>query len=156
MVHFRCRIGPVALSVFPLGPYLADEIAQRAREVLASRAGVPPHRAPLKTPVGLLTRLPNLDLPRFDGRLDTWMGFIGLFESLVDSREDLGPSQELAYLLSVLDGEARGLVQHLPICDGSYEVARSLLNKRCHNQRCPYRPDHGHPSREQCRPVEDR
>lgn len=48
---------------------LADDIAQRAREVLASRAGVPPHRAPLKTPVGLLTRLPNLDLPRFDSRL---------------------------------------------------------------------------------------
>ncbi|CAH2109296.1 unnamed protein product [Euphydryas editha] len=61
---------------------------------------------------------------------------IGLFESLVDSREDLGPSQKLAYLLSVLDGEARGLVQHLPICDGSYEVARSLLTKRYHNQRC--------------------
>ncbi|CAH2108912.1 unnamed protein product [Euphydryas editha] len=65
-----------------------------------------------------------------------WMGFIGLFESLVDSREDLGPSQKLAYLLSVLDGEARGLVQHLPISDGSYEVARSLLTKRYHNQRC--------------------
>ncbi|CAH2096853.1 unnamed protein product [Euphydryas editha] len=86
------------------------------------RAGVPPHRAPLKTPVGLLTRLSNLDLPRFDGRLDTWMGFIGLFESLVDSKEDLSPSQKLAYLLSVLDGEARGLVQHVSICDGSYEV----------------------------------
>lgn len=54
---------------------LADEIAQRAREVLASRTGVPPKRAPVKTPVGLLTRLPNLDLPHFDGRLDTWMGF---------------------------------------------------------------------------------
>ncbi|CAH0714738.1 unnamed protein product, partial [Brenthis ino] len=115
---------------------LADDIAQRAREVLASRAGVPPHSAPLKTPVGLLTKLPNLDLPRFDGRLDTWLGFIGLFESLVDSRDDLGPSQKLAYLLSVLDGEARGLVQHLPIRDGSYEVARSLLTKRYHNERC--------------------
>ncbi|CAH0731809.1 unnamed protein product, partial [Brenthis ino] len=115
---------------------LADDIAQRAREVLASRAGVSPHSAPLKTPVGLLTKLPNLDLPRFDGRLDTWLGFIGLFESLVDSRDDLGPSQKLAYLLSVLDGEARGLVQHLPIRDGSYEVARSLLTKRYHNERC--------------------
>ncbi|XP_045456273.1 uncharacterized protein LOC123666112 [Melitaea cinxia] len=115
---------------------MADDIAQRAREVLALRAGVPPTRAPLKTPVGLLTKLPSLDLPRFDGRLDKWMGFIGLFESLVDSREDLGPSQKLAYLLSVLDGEARGFVQHLPICDGSYEVARSLLTKRYHNQRC--------------------
>ncbi|XP_045453732.1 uncharacterized protein LOC123663034 [Melitaea cinxia] len=115
---------------------LADEISQRAREILASRAGVPPTRASLKTPVGLLTRLPNLDLPHFDGRLDAWMGFIGLFESLVDSREDLSLSQKLAYLLSVLDGEARELVQHLPICEGSYAVARSLLTKRYQNQRC--------------------
>lgn len=104
---------------------LADEIAQCAREVLVLRAAVPPNRAPVKTPLGLLTLLPNLDLPRFDGQLDTWMGFIGLFESLVDSRDDLSPSQKLAYLLSVLDGEARGLVQHLSICDGSYETARS-------------------------------
>lgn len=115
---------------------LADAIAQRAREVSASRAGAPPDRPTMKTPVGLLTRLPNLDLPRFDGRFDAWMGFIGLFESLVDSREDLSPSQKLAYLLSVLDGEARGLVQHLPIGDGSYQVARSLLAKRYQNQRC--------------------
>ncbi|CAH0727168.1 unnamed protein product, partial [Brenthis ino] len=31
---------------------------------------------------------------------------------------------------------SEGLVQHLPIRDGSYEVARSLLTKRYHNERC--------------------
>lgn len=115
---------------------LADAVSQHAREILAARAGEVPRRASVKTPVGLLSKLPTLDLPRFDGRLDQWLGFVHLFDSLVDSREDLGPSQKLAYLLSVLGGEARGLIQHLPISDGSYSVARALLSKRYHNLRC--------------------
>lgn len=115
----------------------ADRISQRAREISASKRGESPASRDVKPSTsGLLSKLPTLDLPRFDGRLDQWLGFINLFESLVHARSDLGSAQKLAYLFSVLEGEARGLVQHLEINDGNYLVARNLLIKRYQNKRC--------------------
>lgn len=116
---------------------LGDAVSQRAREILKSR--VPVQAKPetsVVTGPGLVSRLPTLELPHFDGRLDHWLGFINLFESLVDARSDLRPAQKLAYLLSVLEGEARALVQHLPVTDAAYPTAVELLSRRYQNKRC--------------------
>lgn len=83
----------------------------------------------------LMSRLPTLDLPRFDGQLDRWLGFFGLFESLVDSRADLSAAQKMAYLLASLQEEALGLVQHLAIDDSSYETAKVILKRRYNDVR---------------------
>lgn len=84
---------------------------------------------------GLLSRLPTLQLPSFAGAMDEWVGFINLFDSLVDARSDLSGAQKLAYLMSCLSGEARGLVQHLRISDEGYQISRELLIKRYQNTR---------------------
>lgn len=83
----------------------------------------------------LISRLPTLRLPTFSGEMDQWVGFNNLFDSLVDSRSDLSMSQKLAYLMSCLSGEARGLVQHIRISDEGYRTARDLLSKRYQNTR---------------------
>ncbi|XP_045783653.1 uncharacterized protein LOC123879803 [Maniola jurtina] len=83
----------------------------------------------------LLSRLPALRLPSFAGEMDQWVGFNNLFDSLVDKRSDLSPAQKLAYLMSCLSGEPRGLVQHLKIADEGYSIARDLLMKRYQNTR---------------------
>lgn len=83
----------------------------------------------------LLSHLPGLRLPSFDGDMDQWVGFNNLFDSLVDKRSDLSPAQKLAYLMSCLSGEPRGLVQHIRISDEGYSIARNLLMKRYQNTR---------------------
>lgn len=83
----------------------------------------------------LLGRLPTLDLPHFGGRLQDWMGFSSIFDSLVDARRDLSPGQKMAYLLASLEGEALGVVSHLDLSDDSYPTARELLERRYANVR---------------------
>lgn len=88
-----------------------------------------------QTTDGLISRLPALKLPSFAGNMSEWIGFNNLFDSLVDTRSDLAPAQKLAYLISCLTGEARGLVQHIRLSDDGYKTARDLLMKRYHNTR---------------------
>ncbi|CAK1599138.1 unnamed protein product [Parnassius mnemosyne] len=83
----------------------------------------------------LLGRLPTLDLPKFSGVLSEWLTFVGLFDSLVDSRSDLTPSQKMVYLLASLEGEALGVVGHLRLSDDAYQTARDLLAIRYANVR---------------------
>lgn len=83
----------------------------------------------------LLGRLPTLDLPHFGGRLQDWMGFISIFDSLVHTRRDLSPGQKMAYLRTSLQGEALGVVCHLKLSDASYSTARELLERRYANVR---------------------
>lgn len=113
-----------------------DTIAEAARRLTAARDGKPILKKELSgPPPGPLSRLPTLDLPHFDGCLESYLGFINLFDSLVDARADLRPSQKLAYLMSVLDSEAKGLIQHLPVSDETYKTARDLITRRYHNKR---------------------
>lgn len=114
---------------------LSDQIIQRSREILRVREGSTTPPEAKHTPSAILGRLPSLELPRFEGRLENWVGFQNLFHSLVDARQDLSPSQRLAYLLSALEGEARGIVQHLPITDDNYKIALDLLQSRYQNLR---------------------
>lgn len=114
---------------------LADQIRQavgmlKAPSVVGPGIGFDGDASP-----ALISRLPKLDLPHFSGDLDQWMAFNNLYDSLVHSRKDLTPAQKLAYLLTSLTGEARGLVQHLELIDANYVIARDLLMRRYQNVR---------------------
>lgn len=114
---------------------LADALTQRARVLQRGPTGPKTSEAMDRPPLGVLGRLPTLNLPHFDGNLSQWVGFKNLFDSLVDGRSDLAPSQKLAYLLSTLEGEARDLIQHLTVDDDGYAMARELLTRRYQNVR---------------------
>ena len=113
---------------------LSDAIAEAAR-TLTRPPKQPNEEKTTPTPQGLLSRLPTLDLPKFDGLMENWVGYTNLFDSLVDCRKDLAPSQKMAYLMSTLKGEPLTLVQHLQLTDENYSTARELLTKRYHNVR---------------------
>ncbi|CAG5020651.1 unnamed protein product [Parnassius apollo] len=68
--------------------------ASEAREARLSGLPEPPRKQP--TQPELLGQLPTLDLPRFSGVLSDWLTFVGLFDSRVDARRDLTPSQKMA------------------------------------------------------------
>ena len=80
-------------------------------------------------------KLPDLPIPKFDGRTETWISFLDQFDSVVDTRTDLTPTHKLHYLVSALSDEPRSLIQHLRIEAGNYEIARDLLKRRYHNLR---------------------
>lgn len=80
-------------------------------------------------------RLPQINLPTFDGDLFGWTGFISLFGSLVLSRTDITLTEKFHYLFSHLTNEPKTLIQHLPMIDTSLEVALELLYTRYDNKR---------------------
>lgn len=80
-------------------------------------------------------RLPDLPIPRFDGRPDAWISFLDQFDSVVDARSDLLSTHKMHYLMSALSDEPKRLVQHLKVEAGNYNVARDLLKRRYHNTR---------------------
>ncbi|XP_013181504.1 PREDICTED: uncharacterized protein LOC106127801, partial [Papilio xuthus] len=114
---------------------LADQIVQAVECLRGSSTADARVTAESEASPALMSRLPLLDLPRFNGDLDQWVAFSNLFESIVHGRTDLTPAQKLAYLLASLTGEAKGLVQHLGLVDGNYEIARDLLSRRYQNVR---------------------
>ncbi|XP_045541393.1 uncharacterized protein LOC123722867 [Papilio machaon] len=96
---------------------LADQIIQAVGCLKGSSAADARVTAESEASPALMSRLPLLDLPQFNGDLDQWVAFNNLFESIVHKRRDLTPAQKLAYLLASLTGEAKGLVQHLGLVD---------------------------------------
>ncbi|KAH9636677.1 hypothetical protein HF086_008990 [Spodoptera exigua] len=114
---------------------LADQIRQAVGTLKMSSLGERPPKVEEGASPALISRLPKLDLPHFGGDLSQWVAYNNLYESLVHSRRDLTPAQKLAYLLASLTGEAKGLVQHLDLVDGNYEIARDLLMRRYQNVR---------------------
>uniref|UniRef100_A0A8R1HTK1 Uncharacterized protein n=1 Tax=Caenorhabditis japonica TaxID=281687 RepID=A0A8R1HTK1_CAEJA len=73
-----------------------------------------------------LMSLPTISLTTCAGDHVQFLSFMELFNSLVDSRP-IAPVAKLHYLPASLAGEAKQLVQHLPIVSENYAVARHLL-----------------------------
>ncbi|CAG9136384.1 unnamed protein product [Plutella xylostella] len=78
-------------------------------------------------------KLPQLELPRFDGDVRQWPAFKNIFYASVDSA-DLPTVNKLQYLKSALTGEAAGLVNSLLITEENYTKALDILNKRYENK----------------------
>lgn len=80
-------------------------------------------------------RLPQIQLHSFDGNLDTWLSFRDLYTSLIHSKNDLPDVEKFYYLKGCLLGEAKALIEPLPITKANYQVAWELLMKRYNNSK---------------------
>ncbi|XP_065091282.1 uncharacterized protein LOC135712252 [Ochlerotatus camptorhynchus] len=78
-------------------------------------------------------RLPDVKLPIFSGKLDSWMNFYDMFVSLVHSSHELSNIQKFYYLRSSLSGEALKLIQTIAITANNYPVAWVLLENHYQN-----------------------
>lgn len=116
---------------------MADRITQRACELQNARtSGLPTGGKPVGwTRPEFAAQLPAIRIPAFEGKMEDWVSFIDLFDSMVHARTDISAALKLAQLLAVLVGEPRDLVGHLSVTDENYEIARDLLIDRYQNVR---------------------
>lgn len=80
------------------------------------------------------TRLPNLELPKFNGNFEKWSQFFETFQTLVHNNQHLDTIQKFYYLLDSLEGPARELLDCLEIKRDNYAVALGLLENRYQNK----------------------
>ena len=74
--------------------------------------------------------LPKLILPHFDGNVADWPAFWDMFESAINSDEELTDVMKFHYLFSLLDGPAKDVVAGLKRTKENYKEATVLLQER--------------------------
>ncbi len=80
-------------------------------------------------------RLPDMSLPKFDGKYEDWPTFQDLFTAGFHNNSTLSGSQKLQYLKSCLSGEAASIIKSFTITDVNYNEAWSLLEQQYDNKR---------------------
>ena len=75
-------------------------------------------------------RLPKMDLPKFNGDVLKFMPFWQQYVACVDSVEDLPDISKFNYLVSSLKGDAKGILEGLPITTENYAQAKDIVQKR--------------------------
>lgn len=111
------------LSITEQAPALQNTQVN-AQPIVQSEPGIRP-----------IVKLPNIELPKFDGNYERWIPFRDLFESLIASNNALPSVQKLHYLRSALTGEAAKVISSLEITNDNYVIAWNLLKQRFENKR---------------------
>lgn len=73
------------------------------------------------------TKLPEIKLAEFDGEYTKWIVFKNQFEGTIHNNADLTPMQKHQYLIGVLQGEARAVIERFDISGENYASAWQLL-----------------------------
>lgn len=81
-----------------------------------------------------LTKLPQVNVPIFNGKYSEYRSFIGLFDALIHHNSSLESIQKLFYLRNFLQDEPLDLVKNLPLVAESYSEARLILQDRYDNE----------------------
>ena len=74
--------------------------------------------------------LPKLDLPKFHGDVIQFTSYWQQFEQIVDGKEGLAAVTKFSYLVSTLKGDAKDVIDGLPITNENYETAKQLVKNR--------------------------
>ena len=74
--------------------------------------------------------LPKLDLPKFYGDVLQITSFWQQFGEIVDKRKDLAAVSKFNYLVSSLKGDAKNVIEGLPVTNEHYEDAKKLVVDR--------------------------
>ncbi|XP_064645112.1 uncharacterized protein LOC135498657 [Lineus longissimus] len=75
-------------------------------------------------------KLPNLNLPEFDGSILQWTQFYDMFRSTVHEDTAMDDIQKFYYLIRQLTGEAARLLKGMPLTAANYKEALELLQVR--------------------------
>jgi len=74
------------------------------------------------------TKLPEIKLPEFDGDYIKWLFFKDIFETTVYMDDSLTPVQKHQYLIGVLQGKVRTVIQEFKRFPTRITTAWKLLN----------------------------
>ncbi|XP_065084472.1 uncharacterized protein LOC135706747 [Ochlerotatus camptorhynchus] len=78
-------------------------------------------------------RLPQINLPEFDGNFQNWLPFHDTFVALIDSSTELNNIQKFHYLRASLKGDALKLIDSYSMSEANYRVAWDGLVSRFSN-----------------------
>lgn len=81
-----------------------------------------------------LAKLPKITIKPFDGKLENWISFKELFDSLIHNR-DIPNVEKLHYLLISVQGSAYDLIKSFPLSGDSYVSAYETLSKYYNKKR---------------------
>ena len=81
------------------------------------------------------SHLPNIDLPSFDGKVSTWFTFLDTFTSLVHNDRSIDNIRKFHYLKKCVGGEARGIIDSIPVTENNYIDAWNALNNRYNDKK---------------------
>jgi diphosphomevalonate decarboxylase len=80
-------------------------------------------------------KLPTITLPTFSGKVCEWQHFHDTFQALIVDNKQLFDIQRYHYLISSLQGEAKSLIQNLPVTTENFHVAWQLVTDRYSNKK---------------------
>ncbi|KAI4476779.1 hypothetical protein M0802_014818 [Mischocyttarus mexicanus] len=110
---------------------LADRyyaIGKRINGIAGASISTPspnPSKATVETPRAIA--LPHIDLPHFDGDLESWPAYKENFVSLLDVRTDLSEVDKFSYLRGSLRGSARKAFNSYRPTAANYKIAWNAL-----------------------------
>ncbi|XP_055705739.1 uncharacterized protein LOC129803279 [Phlebotomus papatasi] len=76
------------------------------------------------------SKLEPVKIPTFNGEYAQWRSFKEMFINLVDSNKKLSKTQKLHHLKTKLTGKAFDAIDHLDMCDESYDIAWETITNR--------------------------
>lgn len=79
-------------------------------------------------------KLPEVKLAEFNGEYSQWLFFKNSFETTIHQENELSNMQKHQYLVEVLSGEARRVIEGFTITNANYENAWKLLKDTYDNQ----------------------
>ncbi|XP_065093593.1 uncharacterized protein LOC135714204 [Ochlerotatus camptorhynchus] len=111
-----------------------------AKGFLLSKRPVDANQAQLNNsfaapPTTFHLRLPQIDMPRFNGDFSRWLSFRDAFSSMVHSNADIPTVAKLQYLLQSLEGDAKKPFESIDIEADNYASTWDALIKRYDNRR---------------------
>ncbi|CAG7722787.1 unnamed protein product [Allacma fusca] len=74
-------------------------------------------------------KLPQLSLPKFDGKFEEWLPFRDRYNQAVHIRSDLSGEEKFAYLLAALQGKAADAIKAIPLSNENYGPAYERVVK---------------------------
>lgn len=86
-----------------------------------------PLAADITAQTNSLLKLPNIDLPTFNGEYDQWVTFRDTFEAIIGTNTNLTKIQKFYYLQSAVKGRAAQCFKSLSLSNENYDAAWKLL-----------------------------
>lgn len=80
-------------------------------------------------------RLPDINLPSFDGDLHHWLEFRDMYISLIHDNTRINEISKFHYLRTSLKGNASSVIQSLEFTANNYKIAWELLTERYNNKK---------------------
>ncbi|XP_063361532.1 uncharacterized protein LOC134650505 [Cydia amplana] len=82
-----------------------------------------------------LVRLPTIQLPKYNGSYQNWLGFRDTFTSLIHSNDGIDDINKFHYLRTSLEASAAVVIQSVEFSSDNYALAWKLLCDRFNNKR---------------------